>query len=274
MKKKLLFLFAVLTLRGSPQSGDIDTLYYLHDTTHFIPEYAIAGEVFNIHTRFYPQQTWEAYRILKIHLMFRPNKIGDTIQSISFYKDTLQQLIFSHSINKILDSNDVFPNWLKINIDNETSITGIIEVPTWWGELCEVEPPQISGNTIGFYDGSQAWGVFHYLPIKLIIERIPVRSETELKTELASNLEQNFPNPFNPSTRILYQVSSSSYVTLKVYDVLGNEIASLVAEYKPAGNYEAEFQSAVGNRQLASGVYYYQLKAGDYIQTKKMILIR
>ena len=56
MKEKLLFLFAVLTLRGSPQSGDIDTLYYLQDTTHFIPEYLIAEEIFNIHTRFYPQQ--------------------------------------------------------------------------------------------------------------------------------------------------------------------------------------------------------------------------
>ena len=98
--------------------------------------------------------------------------------------------------------------------------------------------------------------------------------EVELPAPKNYALYQNYPNPFNPSTRIQYQVSSSEHVTLKVYDVLGNEVATLVDEYKPAGSYEAEFQSAVGNMQLASGVYYYQLKAGDFIQTKKMILMR
>jgi subtilisin-like proprotein convertase family protein len=98
------------------------------------------------------------------------------------------------------------------------------------------------------------------------------------------SLEQNYPNPFNPSTRIQYQVSSITHVTLKVYDILGNEIATLVNEEKPAGKYEVEFQAAVGNRQLASGIYFYQLlvsalqskdgKAGEFIQTKKMILIK
>ena len=64
------------------------------------------------------------------------------------------------------------------------------------------------------------------------------------------------------------------FVQLKVYDVLGNEVATLVDGYKPAGSYEVEFQSTVGNRQLASGVYYYQLKAGSFIQTKKLILMK
>lgn len=88
------------------------------------------------------------------------------------------------------------------------------------------------------------------------------------------NLYQNYPNPFNPSTKIQYQVSSSTHVTLKVYDVLGNEVATLVDEYKPAGRYEVEFESTVGSLQLASGIYYYQLKVGEFIQTKKMILLR
>ncbi|RPI65284.1 MAG: T9SS C-terminal target domain-containing protein [Ignavibacteriales bacterium] len=87
-------------------------------------------------------------------------------------------------------------------------------------------------------------------------------------------LEQNYPNPFNPSTRIHYQVSSISQVTLKVFDVLGNEIATLVNEEKPAGSYEVEFQSTVINRQLASGIYFYQLKADEFIQTKKMLMIK
>jgi photosystem II stability/assembly factor-like uncharacterized protein len=87
-------------------------------------------------------------------------------------------------------------------------------------------------------------------------------------------LEQNYPNPFNPSTRIQYQVSSIAHVTLKVYDILGNEIATLVNEEKSPGIYEVEFQSTIGSRQLASGIYYYQLQAGSFIQTKKMILVK
>ena len=105
------------------------------------------------------------------------------------------------------------------------------------------------------------------------------------ESKFTQELAQNYPNPFNPSTRIQYQVSSSSYVTLKVFDVLGNEVATLVNEYKPAGNYEVEFTvkggqvssiqyPASGIRNLASGIYFYQLKAGDYSSTKKMLLLR
>ncbi len=89
-------------------------------------------------------------------------------------------------------------------------------------------------------------------------------------------MEQNFPNPFNPSTRIQYQVSSNTQVTLKVYDVLGNLVSTIVDEYKPAGIYEVEFNSVETHRDasLPSGVYFYQLKAGDYANTKKMILMK
>jgi hypothetical protein len=84
------------------------------------------------------------------------------------------------------------------------------------------------------------------------------------------SLEQNYPNPFNPSTSLQYAIGSRQFVTLKVYDVLGNEVATLVNEEKPAGTYEVEFNAA----SLPSGVYFYQLKAGEYIQTKKMVLLR
>ena len=88
------------------------------------------------------------------------------------------------------------------------------------------------------------------------------------------SLEQNYPNPFNPTTNIQYTMGSKLFVSLKVYDVLGNEIATLVDEFKPAGSYEVEFQSTVGSHQLASGVYYYQLKAGEFVHTKKILLLR
>jgi len=83
-------------------------------------------------------------------------------------------------------------------------------------------------------------------------------------------LQQNYPNPFNPSTKISWQSPVGSHQTLKVFDVLGNEIATLVDEYKPAGSYNVEFTM----NNLASGIYFYQLKVGEFIQTKKMVLIK
>jgi hypothetical protein len=91
-------------------------------------------------------------------------------------------------------------------------------------------------------------------------------------------LYQNYPNPFNPSTKIKYsipdvianKVKQSQLVTLKVYDILGNEIATLVNEEKPSGSYEIEFNA----NRLASGIYYYRITAGNFSQTKKMIFLK
>jgi photosystem II stability/assembly factor-like uncharacterized protein len=83
-------------------------------------------------------------------------------------------------------------------------------------------------------------------------------------------LLQNYPNPFNPSTKISWQSPISSWQILKVYGVLGNEVATLVDEYKPAGSYEVEFDA----RGLTSGIYFYTLQAGSYTQTKKLILMK
>ncbi|MEE9574420.1 MAG: T9SS type A sorting domain-containing protein, partial [Candidatus Neomarinimicrobiota bacterium] len=86
-------------------------------------------------------------------------------------------------------------------------------------------------------------------------------------------LSQNYPNPFNPTTKIRYSISQTSNVIIKVFDILGNEIETLVNEQKPAGTYEVEF--SVGQNSvlsLSSGIYFYQLRAGKFIETKKMIL--
>ena len=78
-------------------------------------------------------------------------------------------------------------------------------------------------------------------------------------------LSQNFPNPFNPSTKIKYSISQSSQVQIKVFDVLGNEIETLVNEDKPVGTYELTWNAV----NLPSGVYFYQLKAEEFIADKK-----
>jgi len=87
---------------------------------------------------------------------------------------------------------------------------------------------------------------------------------------VAFNLSQNYPNPFNPATTITYQIPEREFVTIKVYDILGREVATLVNEEKPAGSYEIQFNAS----GLTSGIYFYQLKAGSYSETKKMILLK
>ena len=83
-------------------------------------------------------------------------------------------------------------------------------------------------------------------------------------------LEQNYPNPFNPSTVISYQLPAAGNVTLKVYDILGREVAVLVNEEKPAGSYDVKFAGI----NIPSGVYFYTLTAGNFIQTKKLMLLK
>jgi len=95
------------------------------------------------------------------------------------------------------------------------------------------------------------------------------QEETNLQPKEFS-LSQNYPNPFNPSTTINFSVPYSEFVTLKVFDVLSNEVATLVNEEKPAGVYEVEF-NAFG---LSSGIYFYKIQTSSFVETKKMILLR
>ena len=112
-------------------------------------------------------------------------------------------------------------------------------------------------------------GTFEYSNIVEI-----VRTPTEFE------LQQNYPNPFNPSTSIQYALGSRQFVTIKIYNILGNEVATLVDEYKPAGMHNAEFR--VENLELSSGIYFYRLNAADpssgsgqgFVESKKMVLLK
>ncbi|RJQ61245.1 MAG: T9SS C-terminal target domain-containing protein [Stygiobacter sp.] len=85
-------------------------------------------------------------------------------------------------------------------------------------------------------------------------------------------LSQNYPNPFNPETTISYSIPRGEHVTLKVYDLLGREVATLVDEFKQAGTYNSQF--FIRNYKLPSGVYFYRLQAGSYNEAKKMIILK
>jgi hypothetical protein len=94
--------------------------------------------------------------------------------------------------------------------------------------------------------------------------------EIEVGIPSQYSLEQNYPNPFNPSTTISYSLKEKGLVTLKVFDILGNEVSSVVNAEQQAGNYKVEFNAS----SFASGIYFYSLKAGEFLSTKKMILLK
>jgi hypothetical protein len=92
--------------------------------------------------------------------------------------------------------------------------------------------------------------------------------ETEIPKSFS--IEQNYPNPFNPTTSISFFIPRSEYVSLKVYDSTGKEVANLVDGFKSAGNYKIKYDAS----QLSSGIYLYRIRSANFIQVKKMILTK
>ena len=121
-------------------------------------------------------------------------------------------------------------------------------------------------------------GVYQIWTARIDISSVNVEQTTGIISDF--RLEQNYPNPFNPGTNIRFRISDLEFVTLKVFDVLGNEIAVLVSEDKQPGTYEVKFSAKGGSAsggnayELPSGIYFYQLQVGSFVDTKKMILLR
>jgi hypothetical protein len=125
---------------------------------------------------------------------------------------------------------------------------------------------EIPGNAMFNQNSFSSLNEWYY--DSLVIHTTP--TSIILGTVYSYSLSQNYPNPFNPSTTIKYEIPEKSFVTIKVYDVLGNEVANLVDEEKQAGDHIVNFDAA----KLSSGVYFYSLSSGNYLSTKKMILLR
>jgi hypothetical protein len=169
---------------------------------------------------------------------------------------------------------------LYINMSSDdttiTSISGSLFLST-------IDPQEVithPGNYIVYVD-SNFTGEFRFIfNIKINgwsywLDSYPdsvsnINFEDVIELPVSYKLFQNYPNPFNPATTIKYDIPKESYTIIKLYDILGNEISTLVEEVKPAGSYEIEFNVKV----LSSGVYFYRLHAGDFIETKKMVFLR
>ena len=163
-----------------------------------------------------------------------------------FRSDTLVQ-------NKIFNLSKSNPSQLTFNLDN-------LQVGDKIKFRATITDISIFYNVAHYPD--TGWVVMNVLPPIVNVENgnIPLRFD----------LAQNYPNPFNPVTKISYQIPRQLFVTIKVFDVLGNEVVTLVQEDKSAGDYELIWEA----ENLTSGIYYYRISAGDFSQTKKMILLK
>ncbi len=177
----------------------------------------------------------------------------------------------------ISSSNQLIEITLTDNLIDEIynyPLSAYIKVPGDWNYVRLQQGSFV--DTLEVIEKGIDWVVLAKItPDKGLISLTPV-NPTTVENEIVSvdkfELFQNYPNPFNPSTIISWQSPVSSWQTLKVYDVLGNEVATLVDEYKSAGMYNVQF--TMHNQQLSSGLYFYQLKAGDYSETKKMMYLK
>jgi hypothetical protein len=190
----------------------------------------------------------------------------------------------------IIDSNTTMSNEM-LYLENAGSIGGlVISGLIWWSSYQQalrkiaqnlfVAPDEPIGLLPDLYFSGLSGGLYYEMrkslnllgDPSLVLKYDAPTSVQQTQTEIVNGfeLQQNYPNPFNPSTKIKWQSATSSWQSLKVYDVLGNEVAVLVNEFRLAGNYEVEFNAS----NLTSGVYFYKLQSGNFVETKKMVLLR
>jgi hypothetical protein len=227
-----------------------------------------------------------------VHVVWHDDRDGDTE---IYYKRSTDGGV-SWEIDKRLTNNNAFSKFPSV------SVSGSVIHVVWFDERDEVNNWEI------YYkhstDGGISWGadtrltnnsadsqfpsvsvsdsVVHVVwydyrdgNYEIYYKNNPTGNITGIETIFSElpyeyRLEQNYPNPFNPTTSIEYRVGSKEYVTLKVYDLLGREVATLVNEEKPAGSYEIEFDAS----NLSSGIYFYQLQTQDFAETKKMMVLK
>ena len=194
-----------------------------------------------------------------------------------------------HNKFKLNKSWEEYPNFALLGPEDEIYITGNVGVASggttyhgletvrynsdgsnpWIAEVNQyagIGKGLALGNDLSLY----AVGQFYYSVLKYSQASPTGVDYNSSEIPEKFNLEQNYPNPFNPTTKISFSISSSEFVSLKVYDILGNEVVKLFNEFTQPGNYEIQFNAS----GLSSGVYFYQISTENFIETKKMILTK
>jgi photosystem II stability/assembly factor-like uncharacterized protein len=213
-----------------------------------------------------------------------PQSFSGGNPNIAFEDENIGLLIAD--VNKLWRTFNGGFDWTALPYTEDFSLRYIFYVPgstasylfsSAWGSMYTLD----CGNTYTIVDSSAhlnidfstptaGWanGISFGVILKWAGQPLPVKDNQ--KPISIFMLEQNFPNPFNPSTKIKYSIPQSSNVVIKVFDILGNEIETLVNEEKQVGIYEVEFNAV----RLPSRVYFYQLKARSFVETKKMLLLK
>lgn len=159
------------------------------------------------------------------------------------------------------------PSGIEYTVKAEVCIQTI--KPKVVEHLASIDEPDIN-QFVGMYNNTP--NIPYIMKTKTLTAVTSVRDEISQIKDFY--LSQNYPNPFNPSTKIAWHSPVGGRQTLKVYDVLGNEVATLVDEYREAGRYETEFNSEKAGLNLSSGIYYYKLNIGNISEIKKMIVLK
>jgi len=164
------------------------------------------------------------------------------------------------------------------NLDNEIynyPLSVFVKVPHSWEYALKIQGETIDTLNVFTHDSGKVV-LANIIPDGGIVSlfKMSISKVEDVVDFIPAEIQlfQNYPNPFNPSTIIQYELSNRQFVNLKIYDILGSEIATLVNEEKTAGIYEVEFSYGLNHQNLPSGVYFYQLRAGNSVETKKMIL--
>ncbi len=181
------------------------------------------------------------------------------------------------SFNAKVSSNDITLCWQTATETNNYgfNIEKLNRESTNWTTIGFLEGKGTSTNpqTYSFTDANLQPGEYSYRLKQLDFDGAFEYSnviDVEIRLPDDFYLSQNYPNPFNEDTKLSFVIQHSSFVSLKIYDVLGNEVATLVNEEKPAGSYTVKFNAA----KFSSGVYFYKLQAGSLLQIKKMLLLK
>jgi hypothetical protein len=210
--------------------------------------------------------------------LIKTNAAGDTLWTKTFggvENDgafSVQQTVDEGYILVGYKGIDIFNNdvWLIKTDESGNTIWAATYGGIYWDYGRSVEQTNDGGYIVGGEYYSTGTNSYDFYLIKVSPDPSYVNQPSLISIPKSFFIHQNYPNPFNPSTTIKYQIPELSFVTIKVFDVLGNEIETLVSEEKPSGTYEITWYA----ENLPSGVYFYRLQAGDFIQTKKMVLMK
>ena len=234
------------TLYGVTRVGEIYSIDLSSGTTNFVVDAvgSYLGVTFNPATN----ELWASSRAVA-----PPNKDAIFIVNLT----TGDTTIVGHTgLNKQTNA---------IAFDDNLNLYGVIGSVTELNDLVSIDNSLGTGTVIGSIGYKNVLGLTYSPSLTGVDDdnKYPATPSNYL-------LGQNYPNPFNPTTTISYSIKQKGLVTLQVFDILGNEVKTLINEAKEAGNYKIEFNAA----SFASGIYFYSLQSGEFLSTKKMILLK